>query len=402
MQKYKYTATDKTGKKIKGNFVANSEAEMKEMLMKAGYFVTSSRQISSADLSNVLTVGKVKVNELSQFCNQFSVMISAGISIVEAINVSVTQSYSSKLKNALVKIQEDLKQGLLLSEAMAKHPKIFPEFFSSMVYVGETAGCLDVVLVSVAQYYELEQKTKKKIIGALIYPLILLVMLIGVVIIMLGFVIPTFITSLSKMETEMPAITMAVFNLSLFFQDYGVLTILIVIILIFALVMLRFVPSVREFYDKLKVKLPVFKRINLSVFTSRFCRSLGLLLSSGADSLSALISLRKTISNKYLGKQFDRVINNVKIGMPLSSALAAEMNVSPILIQMIIVGEKTGELAEVLNRTAPYFDAQTEASLNVITTTVQPTVIILLGGIIAVLFVAMYSPILSIIQSVQV
>lgn len=402
MQKYKYTATDKSGKKIKGNFVANSEAEMKEMLMKAGYFVTSSRQVSSADLSNVLTVGKVKVSELSQFCNQFSVMISAGISIVEAINVSVTQSYSGKLKNALLKIQEDLKQGLLLSEAMAKHPKIFPEFFSSMVYVGETAGCLDVVLVSVAQYYELEQKTKKKILGALIYPIILLVMLVGVVIIMLGFVIPTFITSLSKMGTDMPAITMAVFNLSIFFQDYGVITILIILFIIFGLVMLRFVPSVREFYDMLKVKLPVFKRINMSVFTSRFCRSLGLLLSSGADSLSSLVSLRKTISNRYLGKQFDRVINNVKIGMPLSSALASEMNVSPIMIQMIIVGEKTGELAQVLNKTAPYFDAQTEASLNVITTTVQPAVIIMLGGIIAVLFVAMYAPILSIIQSVQV
>ncbi|MCR5348743.1 MAG: type II secretion system F family protein [Bacilli bacterium] len=402
MEKFKYVATDKSGKRIKGNFVAENETEMKEMLLKAGYYVISSRKVSSVDLSSFFSVsGKVKVSELSQFCNQFSIMIASGIGITEAIDVCAGQSFSSKLKSTLAKIAEDLRQGVLLSDAMAKHPKVFPPFFSSMVFVGEAAGCLDRVLVSVAEYYQLEEKTKKKVRGSLAYPAILLVMLVGVVGVMLGFVIPSFVGSFAKMNIEMPALTMAIFNMSAFFRD----NILYILAFTFAIVvviwLLNMVPSVKEFRDKLAVTLPVFKRINMAIFTSRFCRSLGLLLSSGSDSLQALEILRKTISNRYLGKKFDKVINDVKMGMNLSAALSAEMGLSPVLIQMVIIGEKTGELDRILTQTAPYFDSQAETSLNLITTIVQPAVMLLLGAVVAVLFVAVYSPILSMIQNLK-
>lgn len=402
MQKFKYVATDKEGKKIKGNFVAENENEMKEMLLKAGYYVTSFRTISSVDYSRFFSIsGKIKTKELSQFCNQFSAMISAGVSIVEAIDVSASQSYSSLLKTHLIKIKEDLKQGLLLSQAMQKYPKVFPTFFSSMVFVGESAGCLDKVLVSVAEYYELEEKTKKKIKGALAYPIVLLLMLVVVVVAMMLFVVPTFIDSLSKMDVEMPALTMAIFNASIFFKEYGLILLAFIAVFIILLWVLSFLPSVKLFYDRLKVTLPVFKKINIAVFTSRFCRSLGLLLASGADSLEALESMDKTITNKYLNMQFKRVIRDVKMGMSLSAALTAEMQVSEILTQMIIVGEKTGELDVVLEKTAPYFDRETEQTLGLITTIVQPAVMILLGVVVAVLFIAIYSPILSMITSLD-
>ena len=403
MNKYKYVATNKEGKKIKGTFVAENENEMKEMLLKAGYYVSSYRQISTREISSFFSLSaKIKVSELSQFCNQFSAMIGAGISIVEGIDVCCEQSFSVKLKNALRRIREDLRQGVTLSEAMAKHPKIFPPFFSSMVYIGETAGCLDRVLVTVAQYYELEHKTKKKIKSSLAYPIVLLVMLVGVLVVMMVFVIPRFMTSFTQMGTELPPLTMGIFNLSIFFQE----NILYIIALLFALVaviyLLRFLPAIQAFNDRLKVTLPVFKKINMCVFTSRFCRSLGLLLSSGADTLTALETLQKTITNKYLQKQFERVINDVRMGMALSSALAVEMKVSQILIQMVIVGERTGELDKVLVQTAPYFDEETEKSLNLITTIIQPAVMIMLGGAVAILFIAMYSPILESIKNLSI
>lgn len=403
MKKYKYTATDREGKKIKGSFVAENETEMKEMLLKAGYYVTSSRQISSTDYSRFFSVGgKIKTAELSRFCNQFSVMISAGISIVEAIEVSTTQSYSSLLRGSLVKVLEDLKQGLMLSESLAKYPKIFPTFFSSMVFVGETAGCLDTVLVSVAEYYDLEERTRKKIKGALAYPIVLLILVFVVLLAMMLFVIPTFINSLSKMDIEMPALTMAIFNMSKFFQEYGLITLAFIAVFIIILWALHFLPSVQYFYDRLKITLPVFRKINMAIFTSRFCRSLGLLLGSGSDSLEALLSLEKTVTNKYLNMQFKRVINDVKMGMSLSAALETEMKVSPILIQMCIVGEKTGELSTILKNTAPYFDREVEHTLNLITTIIQPAIMVILGGMIAVLFAAIYSPILSMIQSLDI
>jgi type IV pilus assembly protein PilC len=403
MKKFKYVATDKDGKTIKGNFVAENETEMKEMLLKAGYFVTSFRQVSTSDLSAFFSLsGKVKVNELSQFCNQFSIMIAAGISIEESIEVASQQSFSRLLKTTLNKVLEDLRQGVLLSDAMAKHPKVFPPFFSSMVFVGESAGCLDRVLVNVAEYYQLEERTKKKVRGALAYPAILLVMLIGVVVVMMAFVIPQFVGAFATMDIEMPALTMAIFNMSNFFKE----NILFILAFLFAFIVvmwaLNFLPSVKELYDTLKIKLPIFHRINMAIFTSRFCRSLGLLLASGSDSLSALENLKKTITNRYLSKQFDKVVANVQMGMSLSSALSSEMGLSPVLIQMIIVGERTGDLAPILNRTAPYFDAQAEASLNLITTIVQPTIMLLLGASVAVLFIAIYSPILQMITELQI
>ena len=403
MKKFKYTATDKNGKKIKGNFVAENETEMKEMLLKSGYYVTSVRQVSSQDFSQFLSLsGRVRVSELSNFCNQFSVMITAGISIVDAIDVSLSQSYSPTLKKALRKISEDLKQGLLLSEAMAKQPKIFPPFFSSMVYVGESSGCLDKVLINVAEYYEMEEKTKKKISGALAYPLILVAMMIGILVVLFVFVIPAFMDSFTKLGTTMPALTMAIFNVSLFMQQNWMYILAFAAVLAIVLWGLHFLPTVKMFYHRMAVTLPIFKKINMNTFTSRFCRSLGLLLSSGADSLDALISLRKTITNVYLAKQFDKVIDDVKMGMSLSSALTAEMKLSPILIQMIVVGEKTGDLDKVLNRTAPYFDRQTENSLNLLTTLLQPSIMIFLGAVVAVLFMAIYSPILEMVKQTRV
>ncbi len=400
MKKFKYTATDKEGKVIHGNFVAESEAEMKEMLLKSGYYVTSVRSVSSTDLSAFFTLsGSVKVKHLSQFCNQFSVMILSGIPIVESISLLKTQTSSGLLKKTLGKVEEDMQQGLLLSESLKKYPKVFPPFFSSMVFVGENSGCLDKVLVVVAQYFENEEKVKKKVKGALAYPAMLFVMTIAVVIVMMVFIIPTFMDSFSRMNVEMPAITIALFNMSTFFREYGLIVLGFGVALGIILYLLRFLPSAKLFYDRLKVTLPVFRRVNMARFTSRFARSLGLLLDNGADTLSALENLRKTIDNRYLLMQFDKVINNVKMGMSLSKALSSEMKLSPILMQMIAVGEKTGDMASVLLKTAPYFDADVENALSAMTGLLQPTVLIILGLVIAVLFIAMYSPILSMITS---
>lgn len=402
MRKYKYTATDQQGRKVKGTFVADNESEMKKLLLKAGYYVTSYHEVAGKDLSSFFSVsGKIKTKELNQFCSQFSVMISAGISIVEAIKTLKEQNFSTLLKSTLNKIDDDLKQGLILSDAMLKYPKVFPPFFANMVFVGESAGCLDRVLITVAEYYETEEKTKKKFKSALAYPIVLIVMLIGIVIIMMGFVIPSFINSFAKMNVEMPALTMAIFNMSLFFQDNWMFILAFVAVFIIIIWALNRLESVKTFSDRLKVTLPISKKINMAIFTSRFARSLGLLLSSGADTLSALETLHKTIDNRFLKKQFSKVINNVKMGMSLSGALNAEMKISPILTQMIIIGERTGELDQVLLKTAPYFDQEAEAALNLITTIIQPVVLGLIAGIIAVLFIAMYSPILGMITNLQ-
>ena len=301
MNKFVYVAKNLEGKKIKGTYIAEDESYVRESLAKNNLFIVSIKKISNKAPSAFFSVsGKVGINELTSFCKQFSVLIASGISIIDSVNTLKNQPYSNLLKKTLEKVEDDLYEGMMLSESMKKYPKVFPQFFASMIYVGETSGKLSEVLISVANYYTRERKNKNKLRSALAYPIVLFVMMIAVMVVMLHFVIPSFISSFSAMDIEMPGLTMFLFNMSLFFRSnwqYIGLTIVIIIALIY---MYSKTKRGRTFLDKCKVTLPVFKKINMAIFTSQFVQSLGLFLSSGLDIVTALESINNTINNKYL------------------------------------------------------------------------------------------------------
>ena len=402
MKKFSYTAKDSSGKKIKGLYMAESEAQLRENLAKSNLFVVSVKQLSTKAASSFFSItGKVSVVELSNFCKQFSTMVSAGISIIDSINILKDQAYSQMLKKTLYKIADDLTTGTMLSEAMKKHKKVFPDFFCSMVYIGETSGGLDHVLVGLSNYYIRTTANKKKVIASMTYPITITVIMIVVVAILMHFVIPTFISTFMQMDIEMPALTMAMFNISQFFQKNWKYLILGVILLGVLIYLGSKTQKGRYFIDKMKVTIPGIKRINIALFTSKFCQSLGLLLSSGLDVLSALQSISNIINNKYLEKQYAQVVNDVKKGMSLSGALELEMKLSPVLTQMIFVGEKTGQVDSILMQTYTFFDMEVENAINALTAAIQPTVLAILGGVIAVMFMAMYMPILSMITGIK-
>lgn len=403
LNKYVYVAKDVNGKKVKGTYIAQDEKFVTDDLAKSNLFVVKIKKANNNSTSAFFSVsGKVGLKEISSFCKQFSVLITSGISIIDAIATLKEQNYSNLLKKTLEKVVDDLYQGVMLSESMKKYPKVFPKFLSSMIYVGETSGKLSEVLISVANYYMREQKNKQKLRSALAYPIILVGMLVVVLIAMFHFVIPTFISSFAKMDVEIPAITMALFNISQFFQKNWQYVALAIVVVAFLIYLLAKTEKGRYFFDKLKVSLPVAKKINMAVFTAQFVESLGLLLSSGLDIVSALESIRSIIHNTYLKKQFDRVIVDVKKGIPLSTAIQLEMNLGSVVTQMIAVGEKTGKTDKMLLETTSYFDEQVENSLALISTIIQPVLLSILGIVIAVVFVAIYSPILSMITSVSV
>lgn len=403
MDKYIYSAKNLDGKKIKGTFIAESEGFVVETLAKSNLFVTSIKKVSSNEPSAFFSItGRVGINELTSFCKQFSVLISSGISIIEAVNTLKNQPYSSLLKKTLEKVESDLYEGLMLSESMKKYPKVFPSFFTSMVFVGETSGKLGEVLISVAGYYTRERKNKNKLKSALAYPIVLLIMMVGVLVAMMHFVIPTFIRSFSAMEIEMPALTTFLFNLSIFFRKYWQYLFLAIVGIFGLIYLLSKTKKGRLFFDKLKITLPIFKKINMAIFTSKLVQSLGLLLGSGLDIVSSLNCIEQTIDNQYLKKQFSRVILDVKKGIPLSNAIELEMNLSSIVTQMIAVGEKTGKTDKMLLQTNEYFDQEVERALNIISTTIQPILLAILGVLIALMFVAIYEPILSMITSLNI
>lgn len=403
LNKYAYVAKDINGKRIKGTFIAEDEKFVVDSLAKSDLYVVSIKKMNNNAPNAFFSVsGKVSLKEITSFCKQFSVLINAGISITEAISTLKEQSYSMLLKKTLDKVLEDLYQGMMLSASMQKYPKVFPSFLSSMIYVGETSGKLSEVLISVANYYTREQKNKQKLRSALAYPILIFVMLIAVVAAMLSFVIPKFISSFASMEIEMPALTMFLFNMSVFFQNNWQYVALGIVIFAFLIYLIGKTKGGRYFFDKCKVTLPVSKRINLAIFTSQFVESLGLLLSSGLDIVSALESIKTTIHNTYIEKQFEKVVVDVKKGIPLSNAIDIEMQLGSVVIQMIAVGEKTGSTDKMLLETSTYFDQQVESALGLISTIIQPILLAVLGGVIAVIFIAIYAPILSMITSINV
>lgn len=402
MNKFIYVAKDLQGKKFKGTYIAEDESFVRENLAKKDLYIVSIKKASNNSNAAFFSLtGKVSTKELTSFCKQFSILISSGISIIESLEVLLSQSYSQLLKRTITKVIDDLHAGNMLSDAMKKHPKVFPEFFTSMVYVGETSGKLDEVLISVANYYTRQQKNRHKLKSALAYPIVLTLMMLAVMVVMLHFVVPTFVSSFSEMDIEMPGLTIALFNISNFFRANWMYLLLGIAGVVGIIFLAGRTYRGRLFFDKLKVLIPLMKQINMAIFTSQFVQCLGLLLSSGLDIVSSLENMKNIIGNKYLKTQFEKVILDVKKGIPLSAAIDLEMKMSPVVVQMIAVGEKTGATDKMLLQTYDYFDQEVDSALGLLSTIIQPILLSVLGIFIALMFISIYTPILSMITSLK-
>jgi len=405
VQKFKYTAVNLQKQKIKGTFIANDENDLAAQLAKQSLFLISCKAYTNDTPSAFFTLSvgsSVSTSELTNFCRQFSIMQNTGISILDCLDILRNQHFSAYFRNLLQVIYEDVKSGLLLSDALDKHRKVFPHFFRSMVRVGELSGKMELVFGSLADYYESEKAIKAKVKGALSYPLMLLAMTVGVVILMMLVVVPTFREAMAQMDVEITGITKIVYDLSDFMLSYwlvmlaGVITIGLVIFLIGR------TESGAFFFDKMVTYVPFVRTVQRNLFTARFARAFGLLLSSGMDLNSALDSVEVIISNRYLKKKFHEAAESVRQGMSITVAFETYKLFPQMMLQMVTIGERSGTLDEVLMRSCLFFDNQVETSLNSVTSKIQPIMLLLMGGIIGTLFIAVYSPILNIMTNLNI
>lgn len=400
MQKFKYIAVNVNKKKFSGIYLAENVTELRNTLARQGLYLTSAKTMKNQRPSAALSLsGKIPIKELTTFCRQFAIMINAGIPVSESIGNLKNQDYSAFFKQSLSIVHEDLNSGMMLSEALKKQKRAYPEFFTSMIYIGEGSGSLDVVLNNLADYYETDAQIKSKTKSALVYPIVLLVIMIGILAVMTFFVIPTFEEALSELDVKMPALTTAIFNMSHKIAD-NIVTILIVIASVVAVLVIfgRFKIG-RYTYDTLKYKLPIIKNVQRSMVTSRFARAFGLLLSGGTDLMEAMYMIANVLGNKYVEKRFRLAVGEVERGMNLTMALDSYNIFQQMLIQMISVGERTGELDSVLMSSCTFFDQEVENSLKSMTALIQPILLVIMGGAIAIMFLAVYSPILSIMNT---
>ena len=400
MPTYKYVAVNLQKKKFKGLFIAEDENDLAVQLTKQNLYLVSASVYKGGTPSSFFTLGtgKVKLSELTTFCRQFAIMISTGIPLLDCIDSLKHQPYTGYFKSILQVISEDVRGGAMLSEAIDKHKKVFPNFFRSMVHVGEASGKLDVVFVSLADYYEFDTSTKRKVKGAMAYPSILASMTVGIVLIMLAFVVPTFKETLKKLKVEPEGITKVVYDISDFILTWWPIMVLVVIFVGGAVFIFLQTKAGKKALDIFKIKCPGIGKIQINLITSRFARSFSLLLESGMDLSSALDTISIILGNSYIEAKFKEATDDVRQGVSLTNAFQKQKIFPQMLIQMISVGEKTASLEEVLTRSCRFFDEQVETSLASITAKIQPIMLSIMGIVIGTLFIAVYSPMLSIMN----
>lgn len=405
MQKFKYVAVNLQKQKIKGTFIANDEHDLAAQLAKQSLYLISAKPYSNDTPSAffTLSVGNtVKLSELTTFCRQFAIMQNTSIPILDCLDILRHQNYTAYFKKVLQVVYEDVKSGVLLSEALNKHKKVFPDFFRSMVHVGEISGKLDEVFRSLADYYERDTALKGKVKGAMAYPMMLLGMTAGIVILMLAFVVPTFRDAMMQMDVEITGITKTVYDISGFVTDYWRVMLVALILLVMIVVLVLRTEKGAYGFDVLKLKLPLVRTVQRNLLTARFARAFGLLLSSGMDMNAAMDSVEIIINNRYMKERFHAAAESVRQGMSLTNAFEAYDLFPHMMIQMITIGERTGTMEDVLTRSCAFFDNQVETSLNSLTAKIQPVMLMFMGLIVGTLFIAVYSPMLSIMNNIAI
>ena len=405
MQKFKYVAVNLQKQKIKGTFIANDEHDLAAQLAKQSLYLISAKPYSNDTPSAffTLSVGNtVKLSELTTFCRQFAIMQNTSIPILDCLDILRHQNYTAYFKKVLQVVYEDVKSGVLLSEALNKHKKVFPDFFRSMVHVGEISGKLDEVFRSLADYYERDTALKGKVKGAMAYPMMLLGMTVGIVILMLAFVVPTFRDAMTQMDVEITGITKMVYDISGFVTDYWRVMLVALILLVMIVVLVLRTEKGAYGFDVLKLKLPLVRTVQRNLLTARFARAFGLLLSSGMDMNAAMDSVEIIINNRYMKERFHAAAESVRQGMSLTNAFEAYDLFPHMMIQMITIGERTGTMEDVLMRSCAFFDNQVETSLNSLTAKIQPVMLMFMGLIVGTLFIAVYSPMLSIMNNIAI
>lgn len=398
LRRWKYVATNIKGEKIKGVGFAESVDDLRDKLTYDDLFLKNAKLDKPSPFLNIFTVSK---GELTNFCNNFSIMYSAKISIVDCLNkLKSSELFSKTFTDILDSLYVSVKGGTPMWQAMDKYPKVFPVFFRKMVKVGERANTLDKVLIQLSEYYQFNAEMRARTRSALVYPMLLLVLMIGTVAVMFLYVIPTFMAAFSSMEVTMPPLTMFVFNLSQWTVDHWqILLIVLVAIIVFCSIFFNNTLPGKYTSSWLALHVPLVRTVTVNALSAKFARSLSLLLMSSEQLIPSLETVKEVLENRIYIDKMEKVIYDVKYnGSALSSALEKYQLFDSIIPEIVGCGELAENVGGVLaDSWLPYYRA-TQRAAETMATLMQPVTLVVMGGLVALMFLAVYSPVLAIIE----
>ncbi|WP_338912388.1 type II secretion system F family protein [Clostridium perfringens] len=400
MANFKYKAINSEGQRIEGSQSADSESQVREMLLSNQYYPLSIEKENSKGKSSLSFNRKVKLKDIAVFCRQFYVMLDSGLSIGKALNILIEQGEKPKLREALIGVNGDLKRGETLASSMRKRKDVFPNLLTSMIDAGERSGNLDIILKRMAEYYEKETKIRGKIKSAMIYPIVLGVVAIIAITFILTFVMPTFVQMFEENNVDLPTSTKMVLGTSKMLGKYGII---IFLILVTAIILLGKYLKSEEGQYKLSVinlKIPVIKKLTQKIIVSRFTRTMGIVSSSGMSLVTSLEIVASVVGNKIAEKELLKVKEKVLKGEGLGDSIMKIKIFPPMLASMVKVGEEAGSLDSILDKTADFYDDELEREIQTATALIEPAMIVVMGIIIGFLLISILTPMFKMYNSI--
>lgn len=396
MPTFKYRARDKDGALITGEIEAISSEELKDSLFREGMIPLEVREVKSGGFS---TKGisdffdRVRPDELMVFTRQFYTLFKAGVSMDTIFSTMVKQANSRALKNALLRIRADIAAGATLSQAFARHPKIFNELYVSMLSAGEEAGVLEETLRSLSDLIEKDYAIQKNVKGATLYPKIIIAVLFIAIAFLMTFVVPKFVDFYGRYGAELPLPTKILIGASSFFRNYWYLLLICFFMIVYLYRRFYMTRIGRLKIDRMKFKTPVFGNLNLKVANARFGHILGVLYKSGMAMPKSLEVVAAVIGNVAFSLEVLKVKDEIQRGATLSEALQRQTYFPPVIIETTAVGERAGALDEMLSTVASHYDLEVDHTIKNLTTLLEPLLLVGIFGMVALLALAIFLPI---------
>jgi type IV pilus assembly protein PilC len=397
---YTYKVRDKSGTIVSGTLVADNEALVLQRLREQGFTPLEVKQ-QKRGMNIELTPKKVKLKELSVFSRQFATMVNSGLPILRGLAILAEQTSNPQLAKTLGETRMDVEQGASLSESFAKHPKVFNDLYVAMVKSGETGGSLDGTLLRLAEMLENEVKLRGKIKSAMTYPIAVVGLVLLIMAAMLLFVVPQFKTIYGSLGGELPLPTRALLAVSEAFKKYWYIVLGGAIGFRVFLKRWKKTPKGREAIDGFKLRVPVFGSLFHKTALARFASTFSMLLRSGVPILQALEIVSDTVNNKVISKAIMDVQGSVREGESMARPLMKHKVFPPMVVQMIAVGEETGQVDIMLEKVASFYNQEVEASVDALTSLIEPLLIAFIGGFVGAAVVALYMPMFNIIKMIQ-
>ncbi len=399
MPSYEWKGRDRNGATQTGVLIGDSKDAVIAALRRQQIVVTTVKE-KGKEIALPKFGGGIKAKSIAVFTRQFSVMIDAGLPLVQCLDILGQQQDNKAFQKVLLQIRQDVEGGSSLAEAMRKHPQAFDDLYVNMVAAGEAGGILDTILQRLATYIEKNVKLKSQVKSALVYPASVITIAVVVVYVILWKVIPVFATLFEGLGGQLPFLTRVIVNISRFIGNFWWLIFIVVFAAGFGLRQYYRTEAGRYQIDKIMLKSPVFGLLLRKIAVARFCRTLGTLLSSGVAILESLDITARTAGNAVIEEAILRVRKEVEEGKTIAEPLTRSEQFPPMVCQMISVGEQTGAMDTMLSKIADFYEDEVDAAVEGMMSLIEPVIIAFLGVIIGTIVVAMYLPMFSLISQI--